>query len=135
MTTSNINCISTREQFDKFQSRLDDLIREATQQGLLEPGADNEHVRQISEIAKLIADYEENTLNLLPLRKKNPLILSIEHYYFLHNLKRKEVANLLGITESVFSQVMNGKRKISLDLAKRLYEKLHIDPKVILENI
>lgn len=132
--SSNV-VISTREQYQKVKSRMDELIIDATQKGLLEPGADNEYVRQISELAKLISEYEINTLNLLPLRQKTPLVQSIEHYYCIHNLKRKEVAELLNITESVFSQVMSGKRKVSIDLAKKLYKKLDIDPKIILDSI
>lgn len=40
---------------------------------------------------------------------------------------------MLGINESVFSQIMNGKRHISLDIAKKLYTQLGIDPAIILK--
>lgn len=133
MTNTTINCITTRAQYDSVKSRLNELIRNATNEGMLEPGADNEYIRQIAELAKMIAAYEE-TLDLLPLKIKNPLIQCIEHYSVVHHLKKKEVAELLDVNESVFSQILNGKRKISIDLAKKLYTKLHIDPKTILEN-
>lgn len=50
-------------------------------------------------------------------------------------MKRKEAAEVLGINESVFSQIMNGKRKITAPLAKKLYKDLHINADLILENI
>lgn len=50
-------------------------------------------------------------------------------------MKRKEAAAVLGLNESVFSQIMNGKRKISTTLAKKLYTDLHIDADLILKNI
>ena len=41
MADKNINCITTREQYDEIRSRMDVLIKEATKKGLLEPGEDN----------------------------------------------------------------------------------------------
>lgn len=70
MADKNINCITTREQYDEIRSRMDVLIKEATKKGLLEPGEDNEYVREISRLAKLSAEYEDNYLNILPLRVK-----------------------------------------------------------------
>lgn len=133
MKTLNISCISTREEYDLVRSRVNELINEATKLGMLESGMDNEYIKEISQLAKLSAEYEDNFMNILPLRQKNPLIQKIEEYFYANNMKRKEVAELLDINESVFSQIMNGKRKISLSLAKKLYEKLNIDPELILK--
>lgn len=41
---------------------------------------------------------------------------------------------LLEITPTRLSEIINGKRKVNMDLAKRLYQKLNADPKFILEN-
>jgi HTH-type transcriptional regulator/antitoxin HigA len=48
-------------------------------------------------------------------------------------MKQKEGAKLLGINESVFSQILSGKRRITMPLAKRLHSKLGIDSDLILE--
>ncbi|MDL2291812.1 helix-turn-helix transcriptional regulator [Bacteroides sp. OttesenSCG-928-F21] len=133
MKTLNIDCISTRAQYDTVRSRLDELINEATKKGMLEPGMDNEYIREIGRLAKMSAEYEDNCMNIVPLREKTPLIQSIESFFYSHNMKRKEVAEMLGVNESVFSQIMNGKRKITMPLAKKLYEKLNIDAETILK--
>ena len=130
MADKNINCITTREQYDEIRSRMDVLIKEATKKGLLEPGEDNEYVREISRLAKLSAEYEDNYLKV-----KNPLIQCMEDYFYSRNLKRKDAAELLGVNESVFSQIMNGKRKISVSLAKKLYTDLNIDANLIIQNL
>lgn len=135
MGTSNVICITTREQYDEVRTRVEQLIKEATQKGMLEPGMDNEYIREIGRLAKLSAEYEDNYLNILPLRVKNPLIQAIEDYFHSKNMKRKEAAQELGLNESVFSQIMNGKRKISATLAKKLYTDLNIDADIILQNI
>lgn len=133
MEKLNICCISTRGQYDSVRSRVDELIKEATRLDMLESGLDNEYIREIGRLAKMSAEYEDEYMNILPLREKNPLIQSIEDFFYKNNLKRKEVAELLEVNESVFSQIMCGKRKISLSFAKKLYEKLHIDPDLILK--
>ena len=109
------------------------LIAEATEKGMLEPEMDNEYTRRIAELSKQIAKYEDEFLDILPLREKTPLIRSIEDYFYAHNMKQKEGAKLLGINESVFSQVLSGKRRITMPLAKRLHSKLGIDSDLILE--
>lgn len=135
MKIMDINCVTTRAQYDEVRERVNTLIKEATQKGMLEPNADNEYIREIARLAKLSAEYEDNYLNILPLKVKNPLIKAIENYFYSRDMKRKEAAEVLGINESVFSQIMNGKRKISASLAKKLYTDLHINADLILQNI
>lgn len=135
MRKDAVNCITTREQYDEVRNRVNELIKEATQKGMLEPNADNEYIREIARLAKLSADYEDEYLNILPLKVKNPLIKAIEDYFYSKDMKRKDAAAALGLNESVFSQIMNGKRKISAALAKKLYTDLHIDADLILQNI
>lgn len=135
MKKVDIYCITTREEYDEVRNRVNELIKEATQKGMLEPNADNEYIREIGRLAKLCAEYEDNYLNILPLKVKNPLIKAIEDYFYSRDMKRKEAAATLGLNESVFSQIMNGKRKISASLAKKLYTDLHINADLILQNI
>ena len=71
----------------------------------------------------------------IPLKTKSPLIRAMEDYFYSRGMKRKDAAAFLGLNESVFSQIMNGKRKISATLAKRLYTDLHLNADLILQNI
>lgn len=135
MNILNINCITTREQYDEIRNRVNELLKEASEKGMLEPDADNDYIREIGRLAKMSAEYEDNYLNIVPLKVKNPLIKAIEDYFYSKDMKRKEAAAFLGLNESVFSQIMNGKRKISSTLAKKLYTDLHINADLILQNI
>lgn len=109
------------------------MIAEATDKGMLEPEMDNEYTRQISDLSKLMAQYEDEYMDILPLREKTPLIRSIEDYFYAHNMKQKEGAQYLGINESVFSQILSGKRRITMPIAKRLHSKLGINADMILK--
>lgn len=128
-----IQKITTQKDYDSAKNQVDALINEATQKGLLEPDMNNEYTRNIAELSRKMADYENDYLGLQTLRVKNPLVQSIEDYGYAHNMRQKDIANALGVNESVFSQIMNGKRKITMTVAKRLHTVLGIDASTILE--
>lgn len=44
------------------------------------------------------------------------------------------MAQFLGVSTARFSEVMTGKRRITIDLAKKLYERLDISPEFILKT-
>ena len=125
--------LTTRKEYDEVKTRVEALIAEATEKGLLEPDMDNDYTRTIAELSNKMAQYEDEYMDILPLREKTPLIKSIEDYFYARNMKQKEGAQFLGINESVFSQILSGKRRITMPLAKRLRTKLGIDAETILE--
>ena len=125
--------LTTREQYDEIKAKVEELIAEATQKGMLEPDMDNCYTQEIASLSKLMADYEDEYLNIVPLRQKSPLIASIEEYFYAHDMRQKDGARLLGINESQFSQIMSGRRRISMSFAKRLHSKMGIDANLILE--
>ena len=123
----------TRKQYDEVKARVEYLIAEATQKGMLEPDMDNEYTREIALLSQQMAVYEDEYLNILPLRQKSPLIACIEDYFYTHGMKQKDGAILLGVNESQFSQITSGRRRISMSFAKRLHSKMGIDADLILE--
>ena len=125
--------LTTRKEYDEVKTRVEALIAEATEKGLLEPDMDNDYTRTIAELSNKMAQYEDEYMDIMPLREKTTLIKSIEDYFYAHNMKQKEGAQFLGINESVFSQILSGKRRITMPLAKRLRTKLGIDAETILE--
>ena len=125
--------LTNRNEYDAVKARVEQLIAEATEKGLLEPNADNEYTREIAQLSKQMACYEDEYLNILPLCQKSPLIATIEDYFYSHGMRQKDGAKLLGINESQFSQIMSGRRPITMRLAKLLHSKLAIDAKLILD--
>lgn len=125
--------LTTRKQYDEVKAHVEQLIAEATAKGMLEPEMDNSYTQEIAQLSKQMAQYEDEYLNILPLRQKSPLIASIEEYFFAHGMRQKDVAKLLGVNESQFSQIMSGRRRISMSFAKRLHSKLGINADLILE--
>ena len=125
--------LKNRTEYDEAKSRVESLIAEATAKGMLEPDMDNAYTQEIALLSKQMAAYEDEYLNILPLRKKSPLIASIEDYFYAHGMRQKDGARFLGVNESQFSQIMSGRRRISMSFAKRLHSKLGIDAGIILK--
>lgn len=126
--------ITTPSLYEKAKTYVNALIDEATQNGSLsDPEADNEYTREIGRVGAMCADYENNYMKFEHLKVKSPLILEIEKEMQKRSIKQRQAAELLNVKESTFSQIMTGKRSVSMRMAKRLYELFKIDPKLIIE--
>lgn len=89
---------------------------------------------QARALAEAIEDYELR-MEIFPLPPKpTTLPAMIELKRQQQHLKQKELAALLEIPAGRLSQILSGKRRVSLDLAKKLYERLHISPEFILKT-
>ena len=130
----NITVIDNNKLFDEMAEYEEKLIQEATFNGsLAEQEADNEYTREIGRVGVLLANYESTYMEFKNLKFKSPLIIGIEKELSKRSLKQREAAELLQVKESTFSQIIRGKRPVSMQMAKRLYKVFGIDPKLILE--
>ena len=91
-----------------------------------------EEDEELARITSLIEDYEAIHYPL-PFKPKT-LVEMLELKMFERKLKQKDLAKVLRVTENRISEVINGKRKVNMDLAKRLYSELNIDPHFILTH-
>jgi predicted XRE-type DNA-binding protein len=130
----DITVIDNKELFDAVAEYEENLLQEATSNGALsEQGADNEYTREIGRVGNMCADYENTYMTFKCLKFKSPLVVGIENELAKRTLKQREAAEMLNVKESTFSQVIRGKRPVSMQMAKRLYKVFNIDPKLILE--
>jgi HTH-type transcriptional regulator/antitoxin HigA len=86
-------------------------------------------------MAQAISDYED-TLELMPIPLQKPTTLPamIELKRQQRQLKQKDLAQLLEVPAGRLSQILSGKRRVTMDLAKKLYERLDISPEFILKT-
>ena len=80
MNLKNIIRIETIEQYNAVCVRVDELIFEASEKGLLESEYDNEYTREIGRLSRLGAIYEDDYMAFkhIKVSKKSPLVKSIE---------------------------------------------------------
>ncbi len=133
MDLKSLKKIVNRAQYDAVSVRIEELINEATVKGLLASDANNEYTQEIGRLSLLGAQYEREFMKFKYIKVKSPLIKSIENAMYEKHLRQKDVAEILGVNEPTLSQIMNGKRHISMRMAKKLHEFLLIDPKLIIE--
>jgi len=85
---------------------------------------------ELDKISDEIASYEEEKY---PFKADN-LKEMIELRMYQRKLKQKDLAKLLDTTPSRISEIINGKRGLTIQLAKNLYKKLNIDADLILSD-
>ncbi len=98
--------------------------------------ADPATLERVKNMAQALSDYED-TLELMPIPlppKPTTLPAMIELKRQQKHLKQKDLAALLEIPAGRLSQILSGKRRVSIDLAKKLYERLNISPEFILKT-
>lgn len=83
---------------------------------------------ELDNLSNLVADYEEKHYPVPTPSLKEVIELRM----FERKLTQKSLALLLGISATRVSEYMRGKREITMKVAKALYQKLDIDPEIIL---
>jgi HTH-type transcriptional regulator / antitoxin HigA len=97
---------------------------------IAEMGDDTNKQAQAKVLAEAIQSYEKEYVSFpLP----TTLIGMIELKMYEMKLKQRDLAVVLGIESSRVSEYLNGKRKINLEFAKKVHEKLGIDGNFILK--
>ena len=82
--------------------------------------------RRLHELLVLIIqDFEERTYKI---PAATPIEV-IEELMAVHNLKNKDLVGIFA-TESVVSEILSGKRSLTVDHIKRLSECFHVSPEV-----
>lgn len=116
---------ASHKEYVKANLRLEELIKIVDDSTPLE----NPLSKEFLEVSNIIEQYEEvhYPIGLPSLREV------IELRMLEMNLERIDLATLLNTSASRISDYLNGKREITLNVAKALHQKLNIDSDIILQ--
>jgi HTH-type transcriptional regulator / antitoxin HigA len=117
--------ISTEKEYNIALEQIEQYLQKGSQ------GMTLEDKKALRSLSVLVEAYEQKVYPM-PMQPQS-LVGMIQVKMFEKRLKQKELALLLEISETTLSEIINGKRKINLALAKQLYKKLGIAPEYILE--
>lgn len=81
-------------------------------------------------LAKLVNDYEET---IFPTPNVSTSAM-LEHLLDARQTTQAQLAKETGISRSTISEVLKGKRKLSIENAFRIAEFFHVEPTVLLER-
>ena len=122
--------LKSREEYDQTMGRIEVLLQKATQLGSFEK-LSKEDATTLANLSKLAEQYEDS-IPLMPIKQPSSLAEMIRFKMFEKNLKQKQLAIILEISEANVSGVLTGKRKLTYELAKKLHIKLDIDAHFLL---
>ncbi|MFH6603653.1 type II toxin-antitoxin system HigA family antitoxin [Maribacter algicola] len=115
----------SHKQYVEANLRLEELLKEVDNN----TPEDSLSSKELIEVSDIIEQYEEVHFPMgLPTLQE-----MIELRMFETGLKRKDLAALLNTSASRISDYLNGKREITLKVAKALHQKLNIDSDIILQ--
>ncbi len=112
--------------YEKANKRIEQLLKIVDNKT---PETDKNFI-ELNNLSDLVADYEEKNYSMQP----QNLIETVKLRMFQRKLKQKDLADLLETKPSRISEFLNGKLKLSYNLAKNLYKKLNIDADMIFNN-
>lgn len=113
--------ITTETEYRSICAMMDDIIAKGTALGDMEalPQTDKDEYMRLS----LLVREWEKIHYAFPLTA-NPLIRTIQERMVERNLKQRDTAALLGINESRMSDILKGKRSISMQHSKTTSERI-----------
>jgi len=127
----NVTRLTTKTEYELLSVHLENLIKVATENGHLSDSEENEYTREIARLSSLGGQYEAEFMTFAFSKPKSGLILNVQWEMTKRGMRQKDAAHFLGVNEPSFSRFLHGKTKLSYELAKCLYTKFDIDPKLI----
>ena len=127
-----MNKIENIDQYIDTMNLVEGLIQKATKQGGISTLSENEE-EELNNLSLLVAEYEDS-IPVFPIKKPQSIPDMVKIKMMQLNVKQKEMAKLLNIPESKLSEVLSGKRRVNIDLAKKLHQILKIDANFILQT-
>lgn len=124
--------INSEEEYRQVMEKIESYLQKATKNGGFHTLTPEER-DGLQHLSRMAEAWEDN-IPLMPIRQPQTLVEMIQLKMYERKLKQKDLAALLEISPARLSEVMQGKRKVNLDLAKRLFKVLKISPEFILET-
>lgn len=116
----------TEKQYKEAEARVEELLPLVDDNTSL----DDPNLIELRRVSDIVENYEKEhyPIGTPTLREV------IELRMFEMKLKQKDLAKLLNTSTSRISEYLNGKRDITMGIARALHKKLDIDPEVILQG-
>ena len=125
--------ISSDSQYREYKKEMEVLIQKGTKLGdmeLLSEADKEEFVRLTDAIYEWEAAYHP-----LPGKVSTVITDAIKQRMSIGNIKQKDAAKKLGVSESRVSELLSGRRSLNLNMVKRLRDNFGISADFIMDNM
>ncbi len=123
--------ITTHDDYISLMVTIEKMLQKTTQKG----GFTHLLPEEADELARLsiLAETYEDALPVFPINPPQSLEQMIRLKMMQMNMKQKEMSKILDITESHLSEILSKKRRVNIDIAKKLRSVLKIEADFILD--
>lgn len=126
-----ITDIKSESDYRQVQAEVETYLQKATQGGGF-ASLSEEDDSELLRLSHIMRTHEQKHYPM-PTQPQT-LVGMIELKMFERKLKQKDLAELLEVEAPRVSELLRGKRRVSIELARQLYRKLDIPAEFILEH-
>ena len=125
--------LKSRKEYNVVMQEIERILQKSTQIG----GFDKLSADDRNSLANLslVAEEYEDSIPLMPIKTPDSLPEMLRYKMYEKDLKQKQLASILGISEAFISGLLSGRRKLTIDLAKKLHIQLEIDAEFLLKSV
>ncbi|MDD2982811.1 MAG: helix-turn-helix domain-containing protein [Crocinitomicaceae bacterium] len=122
--------LKTRKEYTEVMQQIESILKKSTQIGGFDK-LTSEDRKSLAELSILAEQYEDS-IPLMPMKTPDSLPEMLRYKMYEKDLKQKQLASILGISEAFISGLLSGRRKLTMDLARKLHVQLGIDAEFLL---
>lgn len=100
----------------------------------VEKGFNNLNEKETDELKELSIAVEQYEEKMYPMPLQTTLPDLLTYYMYTEKINQTELSKRLKMPSSTISGLITGKKKLNMDIAKRLHEELKIDGNLLLES-
>jgi HTH-type transcriptional regulator/antitoxin HigA len=113
-------------EYMKASTRIEELLKIVSN----DTRQDDPNLKELVALSDIVENYETEIYTVGTPSLKDVIELRM----FERKLKQKDLAELLDTSPSRISEYLNGKRDITIEIARALHSKLDIDSDIILQG-
>ncbi len=117
--------IATNSQYHEALARIEKHI---------EKGFDNLSEKETEDLKQISLAVEAYEQKKYPMPVETTIPDLLEDYMHENKINKAQLSKLLEVPNSTISEIINGKKRINLSIAKKLHQKLNIDGNFLLET-
>ena len=122
--------IKDEKEYKDYEARIEQLIERGTALGDMEL-LSSEEKAEFTMLSEALDEYGR-AYHPLPGRMSTLLTETILSQIKERGLKQKDAARMIGISATMFSDLLHGRRSMSFDIARNLYKVLGVPADVVL---
>lgn len=122
--------IKSEKEYQDYEARAEALMQRGTELGDMELLSDEDKA-EFMQLSEALDEYG-SAYHPLPGQMSTLLTDAIITQVKVKGLKQKDAARMIGISSTMFSDLIHGRRSLNFDVARRIHKILGVPAEVVL---